>query len=311
MPRFVAIALILGLLAGCSEPEDTVRIGANRWLGYAPLYLADDLGWMQQGHLRLVEYPHATGVLRGYRNGMLDAALLTLDEALILQSSGQPVEILLVADVSTGADVLFAKSSITQLSELRGKRIGVENSALGAYFLSRTLDLAKLNRTDVRVLDMPINEHLTALQNDQIDAAINFASASLDFAELNAHPLLDSRALPNEIVDVLVINPHTITSEQAKRLRALWFTSLKEWQHQRASHDQRLERRLGLSQNELEVTLSGLQMGDATLNQQLVKDGELQRSMQRLNQYLFSRQLQSKPANIRQMLPNSCQGDAC
>ena len=115
MPRLAVIALILGLLAGCSEPVDTVRIGANRWLGYAPLYLADDLGWMQQSHLRLVEYPHTTGVMRGYRNGLLDAALLTLDEALILQSGGQPVQILLVADVSAGADVLFAKSSIKQL----------------------------------------------------------------------------------------------------------------------------------------------------------------------------------------------------
>lgn len=311
MPRLTVIALILGLLAGCSEPVDTVRIGANRWLGYAPLYLADDLGWMQQSHLRLVEYPHTTGVMRGYRNGLLDAALLTLDEALILQSGGQPVQILLVADVSAGADVLFAKSSIKQLKQLRGQRIGVEKSALGAYFLSRILDLAKLNRADVKVLDMPINEHLAALKNGQIDAAINFASASLDFAALQALPLLDSRALPNEIIDVLVINPQSVDAEQAARLRALWFTSLKEWQQQRAGHDQRVERRLGLSPNELDVTLAGLHMGDDAFNEQLLKGGVLQQSMQRLNQYLFSRQLQSKPANIRQMLPGSCQGDAC
>ncbi len=311
MPRLAVIALILGLLAGCSEPVDTVRIGANRWLGYAPLYLADDLGWMQQSHLRLVEYPHTTGVMRGYRNGLLDAALLTLDEALILQSGGQPVQILLVADVSAGADVLFAKSSIKQLKQLRGQRIGVEKSALGAYFLSRILDLAKLNRADVKVLDMPINEHLAALKNGQIDAAINFASASLDFAALQALPLLDSRALPNEIIDVLVINPQSVDAEQAARLLALWFTSLKEWQQQRAGHDQRVERRLGLSPNELDVTLAGLHMGDDAFNEQLLKGGVLQQSMQRLNQYLFSRQLQSKPANIRQMLPGSCQGDAC
>ena len=163
MPRLAVIALVLGLLTGCSEPDDTLRIGANRWLGYAPIYLADDLGWMQQSHLRLVEYPHATGVLRGYRNGLLDAALLTLDEALILQSSGLPVQILLVADVSEGADVLFAKSTITRLEQLRGQRIGVENSALGAYFLSRILDLAKLDRADVQIFDMPIIEHLKAL----------------------------------------------------------------------------------------------------------------------------------------------------
>ena len=309
MYRALTLALILSLL-GCSDQTDTLRIGANRWLGYGPLYLADDLHWMTPSGYRLVEYPHTTGVLRGYRNGLLDAALLTLDEALILQSSGQPVQILLVADVSAGADVLFANAHIQQLAQLRGQRIGVENSALGAFFLSRILDLAKLPASDISVIDMPVNEHLHALRTGQIDAAINFASASASFAPLGVHPLLDSRALPNEIIDVLVINPQRVSAQQAKRLRELWFTSQEQWFEQRQDIDPRLSRRLGLNGDELAQTLAGLQIGDRALNQQLRNDGTLLRSLNRLNDYLFSRRLQSKPADIQTMLP-TCAGDPC
>ncbi len=309
MYRALTLALILSLL-GCSDQTDTLRIGANRWLGYGPLYLADDLHWMTPSGYRLVEYPHTTGVLRGYRNGLLDAALLTLDEALILQSSGQPVQILLVADVSAGADVLFANAHIQQLAQLRGQRIGVENSALGAFFLSRILDLAKLQAREISVIDMPVNEHLNALRTGQIDAAINFASASASFAPLGVHPLLDSRALPNEIIDVLVINPQRVSAQQAKRLRELWFTSQEQWFEQRQDIDPRLSRRLGLNGDELAQTLAGLQIGDRALNQQLRKDGTLLRSLNRLNDYLFSRRLQSKPADIQTMLP-TCAGDPC
>lgn len=309
MYRALTLALILSLL-GCSDQTDTLRIGANRWLGYGPLYLADDLHWMTPSGYRLVEYPHTTGVLRGYRNGLLDAALLTLDEALILQSSGQPVQILLVADVSAGADVLFANAHIQQLAQLRGQRIGVENSALGAFFLSRILDLAKLPASEISVIDMPVNEHLHALRTGQIDAAINFASASASFAPLGVHPLLDSRALPNEIIDVLVINPQRVSAQQAKRLRELWFTSQEQWFEQRQDIDPRLSRRLGLNGDELAQTLAGLQIGDRALNQQLRKDGTLLRSLNRLNDYLFSRRLQSKPADIQTMLP-TCAGDPC
>ena len=297
MYRALTLALILSLL-GCSDQTDTLRIGANRWLGYGPLYLADDLHWMTPSGYRLVEYPHTTGVLRGYRNGLLDAALLTLDEALILQSSGQPVQILLVADVSAGADVLFANAHIQQLAQLRGQRIGVENSALGAFFLSRILDLAKLQAREISVIDMPVNEHLNALRTGQIDAAINFASASASFAPLGVHPLLDSRALPNEIIDVLVINPQRVSAQQAKRLRELWFTSQEQWFEQRQDIDPRLSRRLGLNGDELAQTLAGLQIGDRALNQQLRNDGTLLRSLNQLNDYLFSRRLQSKPADI-------------
>ena len=308
MYRALTLALILSLL-GCSDQTDTLRIGANRWLGYGPLYLADDLHWMTPSGYRLVEYPHTTGVLRGYRNGLLDAALLTLDEALILQSSGQPVQILLVADVSAGADVLFANAHIQQLAQLRGQRIGVENSALGAFFLSRILDLAKLPASDISVIDMPVNEHLHALRTGQIDAAINFASASASFAPLGVHPLLDSRALPNEIIDVLVINPQRVSAQQAKRLRELWFTSQEQWFEQRQDIDPRLSRRLGLNGDELAQTLAGLQIGDRALNQQLSNDGTLLRSLNRLNDYLFSR-LQSKPADTQTMLP-TCAGATC
>lgn len=309
MYRALTLALILSLL-GCSDQTDTLRIGANRWLGYGPLYLADDLHWMTPSGYRLVEYPHTTGVLRGYRNGLLDAALLTLDEALILQSSGQPVQILLVADVSAGADVLFANAHIQQLAQLRGQRIGVENSALGAFFLSRILDLAKLQAREISVIDMPVNEHLHALRTGQIDAAINFASASASFAPLGVHPLLDSRALPNEIIDVLVINPQRVSAQQAKRLRELWFTSQEQWFEQRQDIDPRLSRRLGLNGDELAQTLAGLQIGDRALNQQLRNDGTLLRSLNRLNDYLFSRRLQSKPADTQTMLP-TCAGDPC
>ncbi|MBX9713702.1 MAG: ABC transporter substrate-binding protein [Pseudomonadaceae bacterium] len=309
MYRALTLALILSLL-GCSDQTDTLRIGANRWLGYGPLYLADDLHWMTPSGYRLVEYPHTTGVLRGYRNGLLDAALLTLDEALILQSSGQPVQILLVADVSAGADVLFANAHIQQLAQLRGQRIGVENSALGAFFLSRILDLAKLPASEISVIDMPVNEHLHALRTGQIDAAINFASASASFAPLGVHPLLDSRALPNEIIDVLVINPQRVSAQQAKRLRELWFTSQEQWFEQRQDIDPRLSRRLGLNGDELAQTLAGLQIGDRALNQQLRNDGTLLRSLNQLNDYLFSRRLQSKPADTQTMLP-TCAGATC
>lgn len=309
MYRALTLALILSLL-GCSDQTDTLRIGANRWLGYGPLYLADDLHWMTPSGYRLVEYPHTTGVLRGYRNGLLDAALLTLDEALILQSSGQPVQILLVADVSAGADVLFANAHIQQLAQLRGQRIGVENSALGAFFLSRILDLAKLPASEISVIDMPVNEHLHALRTGQIDAAINFASASASFAPLDVHPLLDSRALPNEIIDVLVINPQRVSAQQAKRLRELWFTSQEQWFEQRQDIDPRLSRRLGLNGDELAQTLAGLQIGDRALNQQLRNDGTLLRSLNQLNDYLFSRRLQSKPADTQVMLP-TCAGAPC
>ena len=39
-------------------------------------------------------------------------------------------------NISAGADALVVKPQIKQASDLRGKRIGVEQTAVGAYLLS-------------------------------------------------------------------------------------------------------------------------------------------------------------------------------
>lgn len=309
--RQALLLLIALVLLGCRADTDEIRIGSNRWVGYGPLYLADDLRWTAPSSVRLVEYPNATGVLRGFRNGLLDGAMLTLDEALILQNSDAQLnlEILLITDVSAGADALFARQPIATLADLKGRRIGVENTALGAFFLSRILDEAQLNIDDLSVISLPVHEHVDAFRDQRMDAVITFASQGPTLEALGAHRLFDSRQLPGEIVDVLVVDRGRVDAQRRKALKALWFDALRTWQEHHDKTDPRLLRRLGLSGEELRVTREGLLMGDAELNRQWLADGQLLRSIQRLSDYLTARGLISDPAPPQQMLP--CRGDAC
>jgi NitT/TauT family transport system substrate-binding protein len=272
---------------------DTTRIGSNRWLGYAPLYLADDQGLTGPANLRLVEYPTATGVLRGFRNGLLDAAMLTLDEALILQDGSRELdlEILLITNVSAGADALYARAPIGRLRDLAGQRIGVENTALGAFFLSRLRDLAPLRLDELSIVSLPVHEHVSAFRDGRIDAVISFASEGPALEALGARRIFDSRELRNEIVDVMVIDRRRVDAQRRERLRALWFDALQAWNDNRETADARLQARLGISTEAMQVTRNGLVMGDAALNREWLEGGQLQRSADQLSDYLAERGL--------------------
>nr|WP_037043520.1 ABC transporter substrate-binding protein [Pseudomonas sp. BAY1663] len=289
------LLLVCMTLLGCQPQADSLRIGTNRWLGYAPLYLADDLGWTAPSGLRLVEYPNTTGVLRGFRNGLLDAAMLTLDETLALQDSAGELdlEIILVSDVSAGADVLFARAPVTTLRDLKGRRIGVENTALGAYILSRLLDQAQLHIDDLSVVSLPVHEQAAAFTANRVDAVISFASEGPVLEAQGARRIFDSRLLPGEIVDVMVIDRRRVSAEQRRRLKALWLDALRTWQETRDESDPRLRKRLGLSAEALQVTLDGLLMGDAPLNREWFEGGQLKRSIEQLSQYMSERRLLS------------------
>ncbi len=311
MVRGSILLLLFVALLGCQPESDSIRIGSNRWLGYAPIYLADDLGWTAPSGIRLVEYPNTTGVLRGFRNGMLDAAMLTLDETLLLQDSAAELdlEIILVTNVSAGADALFARAPLTRLKDLAGQRIGVENTALGAYFLSRVLDQAGLRIDDLQVVSLPVHEQAAAFAAGDVDAVITFASEGPTLESKGARRIFDSRRLPGEIVDVLVVDRQRVTREQRRRLRALWFDALRTWQDNRGETDPRLHARLGLTPMALQVTLDGLLMGDRAVNRGWFDEGQLQQSIGQLSQYLRERRLLngSNPVN----LIARCEGPTC
>nr|WP_254446599.1 hypothetical protein [Dolichospermum sp. UHCC 0259] len=43
-------------------------------------------------------------------------------------------------DISHGADVILGKPEIKDMKALKGKKVGVESSSLGAFFIARALE---------------------------------------------------------------------------------------------------------------------------------------------------------------------------
>ncbi len=310
MRLLLLIPLLCALLA-CSGDPEPLRIGGNRWPGYGPIYLADDLGWLKQHGIQLLEYPHATGVMRAFDNNLLDAALLTLDEALQLAAGGHDLEILLITNISAGADVLYTHASIDSLPALAGKRIAVETGALGGHLLARILERAGLNERDVQVVSLPIHEHAEALRSGRIDAAITFATEEPAFLAAGAHRLLDTRDLPDTVIDVLVVERGRITPARREQLRTLWFDSLREWLDNHEPADVRLGRRLGIAPQTLHLTVEGLQLGDAELNRRLLGEAQLGPLLHSLHEFMHSHGLLAERVDITRMLPQDCRRKGC
>ena len=302
MRRLCLFVLLCSALLGCSDNTSDLRIGSNRWLGYGPLYVADDLRWLGPSGFRLVEYPNSSGVLRAFRNGMLDAAMLTLDETLGLQANGHDLEILLITNISAGADVVYAMPPLRDPEDLLDQRIGVEDSALGAFFLARLLDQAKLRRDQVQVVSLPIQEHRNAMLAGHLDAVITFASEGPALLELGARRLLDSRDLPNEIIDVLVVDRQRVSPQARRRLQSLWHESLARWRQSPDYIDDVLMRRLGLDEDSMRLTREGLLMGDLALNRQFFEGGQLVKSLHWTHDYQLKRDLLDTPLDYRRLL---------
>ncbi len=182
-----------------------LRVGSEAWVGYEPFYIARHLGYLDEAQVRLAEFTSTSEIIRAFTNGTLDASMMTLDEALLLAQDVPDTRLVLVLDVSNGGDVIVAKPEIASLKELKGRRVGADTSALGAYVLMRALQLAGLNPQDVEIVPLDDSDHESAFKQGRVDAVVTFEPMSTQLRNLGARQIFDSTQIPGEIVDVLVV----------------------------------------------------------------------------------------------------------
>lgn len=286
LPHLLLPLLLLGLQA-CTEPQaPPIRLGTNLWPGYEPLYLAQQLRLVDPAEVRLIEYPSASDVIRAFRNRSLDAAALTLDEALLLQQDGIPVSVILVTDISNGGDVIMARKAITSFAELKGKRVAVESAALGAYVISRALEIHGMSLADIEIAHLAVSAHAEAYRNGLVDAVVTFEPVRTQLLNMGAHEIFSSSEIPGEIVDVIVVH-NTLLEQQPGRLRTLlngWFGALEQLQQQPERTAALIAQRLNISPGEVLASYVGLELPSREENRSLLaSDGTLQATLNRLS----------------------------
>jgi NitT/TauT family transport system substrate-binding protein len=226
-------ALVLGalllMLSGCMhESEPALRIGTNVWIGSEPLYLAREMGRFDPAVVQLVEYPSASEVLRAYRNQAIDGMVISMDELFGLAADGFQPKIVLVVDVSHGADVVVGRAGMKTMRDLKGKSVAVESSALGAFVLSRALAVNGMQPSDVTAVHVESNEQPGAFEKGLVDGAVTFDPYRAQFLKAGAATLFDSTQIPGEIVDLLAVRA-SVVERRPKAIHALlagWFDAI-------------------------------------------------------------------------------------
>ena len=268
-PSPLLLLVLVSILSGCMrEPELPLRIGTNVWIGSEPLYLARDLKYLDRGVVQLVEYPSASEVSRAFRNQAIDGMVISLDELFVLAVDGPQPKIVVVVDVSRGADVVVGRTGMHAMKDLKGKRVAVESTALGAFVLSRALVLNGMQASDVNIVHLESNEHPAAFKQGQVDGAVTFDPYRTELHGAGARTLFDSSQIPGEIVDLLAVrasvlekNPHALQT-----LLTGWFKALDYLQREPADAAARMAVREQITGEQFLEALKGLHIPSRTEN---------------------------------------------
>lgn len=264
----IVAMLLVTLLSACGAPEHPLKIGSNQWPGYEPVYLARELGHLDPHQVKLVELLSSSDVMQNLRDGVLDGGMLTLDEVITLLGEGLDLRVVLVMDVSNGADTVLSQPEIKTLDDIRGRRIGVELSALGALMLESLLDAAHLKRNEVKLVNLTVDRQDEAFLLRQIDVLITFEPLRSRLLANGANELFSSRRIPGRIVDVLAVRGDVLGDhgEQLRTLTQAYFLGLKQLREHPKDNLPRIAPRLGMPVKDLKTAYTLMTLPDVKAN---------------------------------------------
>jgi len=263
--RAILIA-VLAAIGGWGGPTagEPLRVGACVWPGYEPFFLARATGALRESEVKLIQFRSSTQTMNAIRTGSIEAAALTLDEAITIAAEGVALTIVQVLDVSSGADVILAQPGIESMAALKGKRIGVETSAMGAYFLLRALELSGMSLESVTLVRLEPRGQIEAFRNEEISAVVCFEPVRAVVRELGGKEIFSTSQMPGEILDVVAVRTEALDAFRpaVAHLAEAWEAALAYRRDDPGKAYEILGRRLGVDGAGARLAYEGLELLD-------------------------------------------------
>ncbi len=181
--------------------------------------------------IQVQEVPDYVGSIEQYRAGQFDACAMTNMDALTIPAAGGvDSTALIIGDFSAGADGILVRGSDKNLSNLKGKTVLLVENSVSHYLLSRALEQARLQPDDVIIENVSDADLAEAWRSGRGDAVVTWNPILAELQQDGDSVLaFNSRHIPGEILDLLVINSQTLTQhpELGRALTGAWFEGMR------------------------------------------------------------------------------------
>jgi NitT/TauT family transport system substrate-binding protein len=299
----VAVLAALFAAAGVFWPPvqwtSPLTVAVGTWPGVEPIVMADELDLLPEG-ITIVEMPWPSATMRAFENGAADVAVLTLDEMLRLAERGHELRVVLVLDISKGADAIVTRPGVAGVKDLKGRRVGVSLTSMGSYVLSRALDREGMSMADVEVVPLNVAESASAFLEQSLDAVVTSEPFRSKVIESGGVEIFSSEEISGELVRVLAVRADVLESRlpALKQLVKGHFTGLEKLREGAPAEDiEAIARREALTVERLREVFTLLHQPDQQENLILLSPGPkgLESTIQKIGQFLARKGVIEEP----------------
>ncbi len=269
----IVLILLLALLGGGCGKESTssrtpegpvkLKIGHATWVGYGPLYIAQEKGFFKENNVdpELVIVEDESQYAAALSSGEMQGLANVLDREVIHFAKGTPETVVLALDESAGGDGIIAKKEIAGIPDLRGATVGLDKSSTSYFFFLTVLEKYGVREDELTIQEMGAGDAGAAFVAGKLDAAVTWEPWLTKASERpGGHVLVTSKQFPGTIVDVLVLRRDFVEAhpEAVKGLARAWFQAIAYWRQHPEEGNKIIAKALGLSEQEVAEMAKGV-----------------------------------------------------
>lgn len=157
---------------------DPISIGGPPLEQSAFIYIAQDQGFFTQYGLNVTirdDYPNGVVPLNDMIDGNLDVSVSAEYPVVSQAFKNQNISIIGSIDKYQNEAIIGRKDhGIANVSDLKGKKIGVPRGTICEFILGRFLNLNGMSLRDVTLVNVPVSEAVDSIANGDVDAIIYY-----------------------------------------------------------------------------------------------------------------------------------------
>jgi NitT/TauT family transport system substrate-binding protein len=230
MKRLTLLLAALLMLATQSVglAAEKLKIAYSDWPGWVAWEVAIQKGWFKEAGVEVefvwLEYVPS---MDAFSAGKVDAVCVTNGDAMVMGATGKKSTCIVINDYSYGNDMIVAKPGIRKVSDLKGKKIGVELNFVDHLLLLKALESAGLKESDVTLVNMATNDTPQAMASGGVDAIAAWQPNSGQALKQvpGSKAIYSSMDIPGLIYDGLYVSRESLAKNKAEwtKVAAVWF----------------------------------------------------------------------------------------
>ena len=263
-----AVGMWAGLCAAATEAraDSTIRILCPTWSGYAPVFVAQDLGYFKALGIDVsIKFEdERPNVMAAMARGDIEMDMRTVGEYQGKpRDSKTPGVIIGTIDQSLGGDGVIAPGDITSVEQLKGKTVASEPNIPGRLLLQLELKKKGMTLSDLDVKQIATADTVAVFTDPSISAVVSYQpnlSQALDkVKQRKPHILISSAQYPGIILDVIIVRQDDLKAnpEKYKKYMIGLFKAIEYFKTNKADFIKLAAPHFNLSPEEFAASIEG------------------------------------------------------